>query len=66
MYPSEETARRNRWQDEYDAATREHAWATEEVSSTWHIHGAERTEWLLSLTDDEDDIPADIKHAFEE
>jgi hypothetical protein len=70
MYPSEET-QRNRWQDEYDASTREHAWQNEtvEVSTTWHIHGIERAEWLLSLTeedDDDDDIPNDIKQAFEE
>lgn len=52
-YPSEDQTNRNRWQDEYDAATREHAWQNEN-SHVWQSD------------DFADDIPADIKHAFEE
>jgi hypothetical protein len=51
MYPTEEYAYRNRWQDEYDAHTREHAWE----------HA-----WYIRETPDDSDIPNDIKQAFEE
>jgi hypothetical protein len=51
MYPTEEYAYRNRWQDEYDASTREHAWE----------HA-----WYIRETPDDSDIPNDIKQAFEE
>jgi hypothetical protein len=49
MYPSEETARRNRWQDQYDAQTREHAW------------NATDTAWYGPNLDDDSDIPADVQ-----
>jgi len=29
MYPTEELSARNRWQDEYDTATRDHMWESE-------------------------------------
>lgn len=57
MYPSEETARRNRWQDEYEAATREHQWDSVDLG----MYGA-----FKALDDDENDIPADVRADFEE
>jgi hypothetical protein len=53
MYPTEEYAYRNRWQDEYDAQTREHAWNTGDIA-------------MFDSTYDDSDIPNDIKQAFEE
>lgn len=54
-YPSEETARRNRWEDEYAAQTREHAWQNE-------ARHFQIPEWF----EDDEFVPLDIKHAFEE
>lgn len=54
MYPTEEIARRNRWQDEYDTATREHAWHAES-NPTSHY----------GMFSEDDEIPADVAAEFE-
>lgn len=60
-YPSEETSRRNRWQDEYDAQTR----AMHQGGSFGAADYVSDYAWDATGYDNSD-IPADIRADFEE